>query len=235
MQNFIYHAEENDARYYGVTNYGSKHLEYAGKSLALLAEVNSRQVQANLVADYATTIYAGGNGQGNPESLVRWVKQADGTYKHDFTNFDRYLEMVAKAIGKPRTLRLNCWVGMQGNEKDPKRSVSVYDPATGQLSRLLQPPPGTPENYAFWKPVFEGVLERIKTRGWLDETTIGDNSWYGQAAPAVVDMAYKLWPEGEWSCTGHTASDGTLIGTQAGVAMKVRNANGVYSVPDPKR
>jgi hypothetical protein len=48
-------------------------------------------------------------------------------------------------------------------------------------------------------------------------------------------MAYKLWPEGEWSCTGHTAIDGTLKGSQPGVTMQVRNANAVYSVPDPKR
>jgi hypothetical protein len=235
MQNFLYHAEEAVARHYGVTNYSPKHLELVGKSLALLAEINSRQVQANLVIGFAVTGYMGGNGQGNPESLVRWVKQKDGTFKHDFTNFDRYLDMVAQAIGKPRTLRLNCWGAKQWNPSDLDKPVTVYDPATGQLSTLKQPPLGTPENYAFWKPVFDGVLARLKARGWLDETTLGYNPWNGAAPPTVVDVASKLWPEGEWSWTGHNPQEGAMAGSQTGVVMKVRNANTVYNLPDPNR
>ncbi len=239
MQNFLYHAEEAVARHYGVTNYSPRHLELVGKSLALLAEINSRQVQANLVIGFAATDYMGGSGQGNPESLVRWVKQADGTFKHDFTNFDRYLEMVAQAIGKPRTLRLNCWGATQWVDRNldtaGRKQVTVYDPATGQLSTLKQPPLGTPENYAFWKPVFDGVLERLKARGWLDETTLGYNPWNGGAPPTVVDVAYKLWPEGEWSWTGHNPQEGAMPGSQTGVVMKVRNANTVYSTADPGR
>jgi hypothetical protein len=235
MQNFLYHAEEAVASHYGVTNYGARHLELVGKSLALLAEINSRQVQANLVIGFATTTYMGGSGQGNPESLVRWIKQKDGTFKHDFTNFDRYLDMVAQAIGKPRTLRLNCWGAKQWNPSDLDKPVTVYDPATGQLSTLKQPSLGTPENYAFWKPVFDGVLERLKARGWLDETTLGYNPWNGAAPPTVVDVAYKLWPEGEWSWTGHNPQEGAMPGSQTGVVMKVRNANTVYSTADPGR
>jgi hypothetical protein len=235
MQNFLYHAEEAVARHYMVTNYSPRHLELVGKSLALLAEINSRQVQANLVIGFATTTYMGGSGQGNPESLVRWIKQKDGTFKHDFTNFDRYLDMVAQAIGKPRTLRLNCWGAKQWNPSDLDKPVTVYDPATGQLSTLKQPSLGTPENYAFWKPVFDGVLERLKARGWLDETTLGYNPWNGGVPPPIVDVAYKLWPEGEWSWTGHNPQEGAMVGSSTSIVMKVRNANTVYCAADPGR
>ena len=240
MQNFLYHAEEAVALHYGVANYGPKHLEFVGKSLALLAQINSRQVQANLVIGFATTTYMGGSGQGNSESLVRWVKQADGTFKHDFTNFDRYLEMVAQAIGKPRTLRLNCWGAPQwtdGRDSDSvgRKEVTVFDPATGQLSTMKQPPLGTPENYAFWKPVFDGILQRLKVRGWLNETTLGYNPWNGGVPATVVDVAYKLWPEGEWSWTSHSSGEGAVGGSQTGIVMKVRNANAVYTTPDARR
>ncbi|MEI8354392.1 MAG: glycoside hydrolase domain-containing protein, partial [Lentisphaerota bacterium] len=69
MQNFIYHAEEVEAKYYGVTNYSARHLELVGKALAVLAEVNSRQVMANLVCDFFANGYAGSSSS-NPESLV---------------------------------------------------------------------------------------------------------------------------------------------------------------------
>jgi hypothetical protein len=236
IQNFIYHAEEVDAKYYGVTNYSARHFELVGKSLALLAELNSRQVQVNLVCDFFANGY-GGSFNSNPESLVRWVKQPDGSFKHDFTNFDRYIKMVAETIGKPRTLRLNCW-----GEPNPQsaggwisrdfdntgaRSVTVFDPATGQLSRLKQPPLGTEENYRFWKPVFDEVLKKIKARGWLDETTLGYNAWFATSFPTLVDVANRLWPGGEWSFTGHNGSkDMVFKGTATN--MIVRHADTIY-------
>ncbi len=241
MQNFIYHAEELEAKYYGVTNYSARHLELVGKTLAALAELNSRQVMANLVCDFFACGYGGGSS--NPESLVRWVKQPDGTFKHDFTNFDRYLDMVAKTIGKPRTLRLNCW-----GEYNPKRTnttwidpgfdntgerpVTVFDPATGQLSRMKQPPLGTEENYRFWKPVFDEVRKKIKARGWLDETTLGYSAWFASSFPALVDVANRLWPGAEWSFTGHNGSQDMLFrGSDTNLAMIVRHSDTVYVSP----
>jgi len=242
MQNFIYHAEEMEAKYYGVTNYSARHLELVGNTLSLLAEVNSRQVMANLVCDFFANGYSGSMNS-NPESLVRWVKQPDGTFKHDFTNFDRYLDMVAKTIGKPRTLRLNCW-----GEYNPKRTgtawidsgfdntgerpVTVFDPATGQLSRMKQPPLGTEENYRFWKPVFDELLKKIKARGWMDETTLGYSAWFAASFPTLVDVANRLWPGGEWSFTGHNGMQDMLFrGSDTNLAMVVRHSDTVYVRP----
>ncbi len=239
IQNFLYNAEEVAAMHYGVTNYSDRHFELVGKSLALLAEANSRQVHANLSVGF--------KGRGNPESLVRWIKQADGSFQHDFTNFDKCLAMVAKSIGTPNTLRLNLWGG----------PVTVVDPATGKLANL-QPPEGE-EGYRFWKPVFDEMLKKIKARGWLDQTTIGCNIHSGVPSPATVGLAHRLWPEGEWSWTSHAAGEGARfagtmggdikedgktgsdahrlatgdfsgVGTNKIVLMTVRHADGVWMV-----
>jgi len=247
MQNFIYHAEEMEAMYYGVPLYSDRHFELVGKTLALLAELNSRQVMVNLVCDFFASGW-GGSVKANPESLVRWIKQPDGSFKHDFTNFDRYLEMVDKTIGKPRTLRLNCWgehggrpAGLVSDEKGwftkdfpGEKPVTVLDPATGQLSRMKQPPLGTEENYRFWKPVFDELLKKIKARGWLDETTLGYNAWYATSIPALVDVANRLWPGGEWSFTGHNGQSGMLFrGSDSNTVMTVRHADTVMNFPNP--
>jgi hypothetical protein len=234
IQNFLYHAEEVQAKHYGVTNYSARHLELVGKSLALLAELNSFQVQANLAIDFFVTPWPQNGGHSNPESLVRWIPQADGSYTHDFTVFDRYLAMVAKAIGKPRTLRLNCWgaIGRFSEGHQGRLSVTVLDPATARLSSVKQPPLGTKESLEFWKPVFRGMLERIKARGWLDETTIGFNDWYGGPSAQMVDVAHDLWPEGAWSFTGHNAGeDMVFAGTTTNASMAVRHSDGVYNLP----
>ena len=206
IQNFLYHAEEVEAMHYGVPNYSEKHLELVGKSLALMTEVNSRQVQANLAIDFFAQ-----TGNSNPESLVRWIKQPDGSFKHDFTVFDRWLDMIAKSIGKPRTLRLNCWGEDQPGLSQSGGSgmdVSLLDPATGKITRMPQPPPGTDQSYAFWKPVFDEILKKVKARGWLEETTLGYNQKAGVPSPALVAVAHRLWPEGQWSYTSHRAAEG---------------------------
>jgi hypothetical protein len=128
---------------------------------------------------------------------------------------------------------LNCW----GEPKPPwsasdfdqtgARPVTVLDPATGQLSRLKQPPLGTEENYRFWKPVFDEMLKKIEARGWLDETTLGYNAWFASSFPGLVDVANRLWPGGEWSFTGHNgAQDMVFKGTATN--MIVRHADTVY-------
>ena len=246
VQNFIYHAEEVAAQHYEVPNYSDRHFELVGKSLALLAELNSRQVQVNLVCDFFANGYSGSMSS-NPESLVRWIKQPDGSFKHDFTNFDRYLNMVAQTIGKPRTLRLNCWgdcnpgrVGTpwisEGFDNSGERPVTVLDPATGKLTRMKQPPLGTEENYRFWKPVFDEMLKKIKARGWLDETTLGYNAWFALSLPKLVDEANRLWPGGEWSFTGHNGAQDMLFrGTETNIVMTVRHADTVYVAPGPRQ
>jgi hypothetical protein len=234
IQNGLYHAEEVLARHYGVPNYSERHFELVGKTLALLAEVNSRQVHANLTINFC--------GRDNPETLVRWIKQPDGSFTHDFTVFDKYLDMVAKTVGTPNTLRLNCWPGAKSVLGDLNvndwggTTVSVLDPATGKLDKIPQPPLGTPESYAFWKPVFDGILLRLQKRGWLNHTTLGYNREFGTPQPAVVENAHKLWPAGEWSWVSHWTFEGARFvgmfkgaddGSTTGAAFGSANPGGL--------
>jgi hypothetical protein len=221
-QNFIYYAEEVLSKYYEVPPWSDKHFELIGKTLAVLAEANSRQVLANLAVDFY-----GKNT--NPESLVRWIKQPDGSYAYDFTNFDKYLDTVARTIGKPLPLRLNCW-GDPLSETAFYRgygapAVSLLDPQTGKLERLAQPKLGSKESLAFWQPVFAEILKKVRARGWLEATTIGFNSSHVRPTPAMVDVAYGCWPTGVWSWGSHAAQRGAVfVGTDTNHAMKVRHA-----------
>jgi hypothetical protein len=229
VQNFLYLSEDAMARYYDVPLWSDKHLKQLGQALALMAEANSRQVFANLAVDF--------HGAGaNAESLVRWIKQPDGSYKHDFTVFDKYMDTIAKSIGKPNNLRLNCW-GQPGGANGVgggAETVSSLDPATGKVGIIPQPPCGTAESLAFWQPVFGEILKKLKARGWLDAATFGYNSYKPPPTPAMVDVASKLWPDGTWSFTSHIGEGGLIFnGTDKSVAMPVRHADCVWNRGSP--
>jgi len=146
IQTVALQSQESVALSYNVPLWSDEHFKLMEPSLKLLAELNSRQLAMNLCLDFY--------GQsGNSESMVRWIKQADGTYTHDFTPFDKYLELAERAIGRPNMLRLNCWGewggkrGAEAKDSTQKASwgqspsqVSLLDPETGKLSRLDLPP-----------------------------------------------------------------------------------------------
>lgn len=220
VTNFGQSSPESLALHYGVPRWSDKHFELIGKSLALMAEVNSRQAIVDLCIDF----YGMG---GSPETMVRWIRQPDGTFKHDFSIFDKYLDTVNKAIGKPVLLRLNCWGEWMKDTKTEEwkwngpSKVTLLDPATGKTEPLEQPRADTPEFVAFWKPVLDEVRKKLEARGWFDVAAMGANSYCWGVSPKLVDAFHAIWPDGKWSYTAH---NGTL-------GMHFKGSDGKVSMP----
>jgi hypothetical protein len=218
QQNKLFSGEEGLAWHYKIPLWSDKHFEYMGKSLALASEVNSRQAIVPLVVEFHERT-------SNPESFVRWIKQPDGSFKYDYTLFDKYLDMVDKSIGKPKPLWLGwkCWISGDGAGNPVARTpVTLFDPATGKVERMPQPPPGAEEHLAFWRPVFEEIRKKLQARGWLDEVVFGYSDLQGSPAPEAVDAANKLWPGGEWTMYSHIGPF-AFVGSDQKVVMKVRH------------
>jgi hypothetical protein len=221
--------QEASAYHYKVPLWSKKHFEHMGKSLSLMAEINSRLVPLNFARDFYGE---------DRESMVRWVKQADGSYKHDFTILDKYLdlidkELVAKHGGKPFPLSLNCWGETDRKGKEEAvcgANVSLLEGRNGtsRCVPLKQPRIGTEESYRFWKPVFDEVLKRIKARGWLEVTAFGHNSYCHPPKRKVVNVAWRLWPKGVWNYTAHNGTLATWQGSDPGIKMRVGYASQVW-------
>ena len=217
MRNMAYHDDGCVAAHYKVPLWSDKHLEMVGRSHALMGEAASRHFRVNL------------------ENIVRWIKQPDGSFKHDFTSFDKYLDMIAKSVGKPQPLRIQAW-GNRGGVKSrgmPVTVVPLLDPATGKTEQLKSPDPNTDEAaaLAFWKPVFDGAFQRIKARGWLDATAFGWTSDKEGPDEALANLAEKLWPEGVWVMVSHEVTAAWKDADSPWV--KLRYACGVYAFGYP--
>jgi hypothetical protein len=213
-------SPESICRYYDVPRWSDKHFELMGKSFELMGQINSRQA----IIDISIDFYGLG---GQPETMVKWIKQPDGSYKHDWTVMEKYLDMVKKAIGKPTLLRVTTWrewnmksLGCETTNTSWSGSheVSMLDPASGAISRLEIPPADSPEFVTFWKPVFDELRKRIEARGWWDVTALGHTSYCWAPHPKLVDAYHALWPDGKYSYTAH---NGTLGGRFGGTTKDV--------------
>lgn len=211
-------SAESTAKHYNLPLWSEKHFEYMGQALALVAEVGARRVWMDFAINWAG---------GNDESVVRWIKKTDGTYRYDFTVFDKYLDAVDRSIGKPFPLRLNCW-GQIKADKDGKigwygpKSVTLLDPETGNVAPLEMPPPtdSMKECEEFWRPVLVEIRKKIEARGWLDVSCLGYNDYAGIPTPATVSMVHRIWPDAVWSNTCHGGAIATFHGLEKEVTMR---------------
>jgi len=210
MRYNIYQSPETVARHYKVDFWSDKHFELIAKSFEVLHAVGSKICVLDLVVNSPSL--------GNSQSMVRWIKQSDGSYKHDFTIVDKYLDVYEKKCGKPAIVLLNAWshyklkdkAKPKENKAKPKESkikplhVTVYDPKAKKLSTMPQPMYGTPESEKFWKPVFAGLRQRLEKRKWQDVAAVCYLSYCWAPPAELVDVYQKLWPDGRWFNCSHS-------------------------------
>jgi Glycoside hydrolase 123, catalytic domain/Glycoside hydrolase 123 N-terminal domain len=227
VHNLAVMSPDNLALYYKVPIWSERHFQLIGECLGLMKQMGSRNIEIDLAINYHGV-------PGNSQSMIRWIKGPGGSYTHDFSIFEKYLDVVARSIGKPLPMRLNCWGTVDQKNKtkvkgDRARYVTLLDPATKKLEQLEQPFPGSPESVKFWKPVFDGIRARVKKRGWEDVLAVGHQSYCWGPTPQMVDACNKLWPGAVWSYTAH---NGTLSGRwkgTGGLSMSVRYAECVWT------
>jgi hypothetical protein len=228
----IYQSPDSVARYYKVPLWSDKHWELMGKSLEVLAQagnklcviplaVNSpamentesmvRWVRKKEVSGVSVQVSGSENKAGNPAPDTRNL--TPDTYSYDFSILDKYLDLYAAKCGKPGILQLSAWENSdrgrleKKDQPPPPLSVTAFDPAAGKTEMLVQPPYGTPENEAFWKPVFTELRKRLEKRGWFDVAAALNANYCLDALPENVTVFKHLWPDGKWMSATHSCPE----------------------------
>ena len=78
---------------------------------------------------------------GNTHTMVRWTRRPDGTYDHDFSLVERYLDTAIKHLGRVPVVNFYCWEMFTGGkyferEARPKGKgmcFTTLDPKTGKI------------------------------------------------------------------------------------------------------
>jgi hypothetical protein len=205
------------ALHYKVPYWSDKHLKLIEQSYRLMAAINARRVDIDLVPVLRA------RSAPIEHSMLRLVPKKDGKgYTYDFSIIERIFDAVEKRMQAPLPLQVNCWGDDRKRGKDKKvtrawavsnEHVPVLDPETGNLSSIPNPPPGSEENYKFWKPILDDLRKRIEKRGWWKAVAIGHQSYCWQPAPEQLDVARRIWSDGVWNFSAHS---GTLNGVFKG-------------------
>jgi len=199
-------SPETVAMWYDVPLYGEKHFQLLEKSLERLGYVGNWTVHIPLICQ---------TNLGNAESMVRWVRKPDGSFRYDFSPVDRYLELAEKHMGKPRVVILQVWdffLGtagatmvhpeiqkiIPGVEDIP---VSMLDEKTGKVSTI------TVGRYDAkgkdrWRALVTELLAHLRKRGMDKSVVLGlSNDVY--PTREIVEFWKDLLPGVAWGRYSH--------------------------------
>ena len=192
-------SPESVAMRYELPLWSEKHWERVGRSLDRLARFGNKTIYIPVICR---------TNFGNAESMVRWIKEGEG-YKYDFTPMEKYLDLYLERVGKPQFVIFyvsdrhtgSGYFGRKAKNHNPI-PVSLLDPETGKITEMAGPSYDKPEVIEFFRPVAEGLRERLKARGLEGTFHIG-NASDSKPSQATVMCWKEVAPEAKWTQQGH--------------------------------
>lgn len=146
------------SRYYGVEPFSREHFDLMRPLMKLYADAGGKVITASIT-------HKPWNGQTYDafESMVTWLKKADGTWYFDYTVFDRWVEfMMSLGVRK----QINCYSMV------PWRLSFQYFDQAGNSFKFLEAKPGEAAYETFWMTMLQDFARHLKAKGWFDITHI---------------------------------------------------------------
>lgn len=147
-----------EARYYNVEPFSKEHFERMRPDMQNYADAGGKVITASIM-------HKPWNGQTyDPfESMVTWLKKADGTWYFDYTVFDKWVEyMMSLGVKK----QINCYSMVPW-----RLSFQYFDQASNSF-KYLEAKPGEPAYAEFWGNMLASFASHLKEKGWFDITHI---------------------------------------------------------------
>jgi len=180
-------SPESVAMYYKVPMWSDKHWELLEKTFSVLREVGTKTLY--ITAQRKTHF-------GNEHAMIRFIKEADGTYTPDLSIAEKYVDIAISRLGRIPVVGLYLWrapwvtgnYAGAGPRGDRKILLTLKDPKTGQLSEEEGPAWGTPEVVKLWRPVVDGVKKILNKHGMEKSLMIGLAGDYHPTDTALADL-----------------------------------------------
>ena len=195
----LYQSPTTISMQYKVPMWSEEHWELLEKSFALLSRAGNKMVNIPVVDKTQF---------GNEDSYIFWIKQPNGSYKYDFSVFDRYMKLVVKYCGPQDNVVMQIWhaSGWHARKSDQENTVTVIDAKTGERSHMQVPTFDTEEALAFWKPLLTELKARLTKMDMPDAMCIGILSDSTAPSPVFEMFDKAMPPVSKWHRGNHTAN-----------------------------
>ena len=176
------------ARYYNVEPFSEEHFELMRPIMTRYAEAGGKVITTSIM-------HKPWNGQTyDPfESMVTWMKKADGTWWFDYTVFDKWVEfMMSLGVKK----EINCYSMVPW-----RLSFQYFDQASNQF-KFFNGRPGDAEYEEFWMRMLQSFAQHLKKKGWFNITHIAMDERPLKDMLATIEVVRKADPDFKLSLAG---------------------------------
>ena len=176
------------ARYYNVEPFSEEHFELMRPIMKRYADAGGKVITTSIM-------HKPWNGQTyDPfESMVTWMKKADGTWWFDYTVFDKWVEFMMSCGVKKE---INCYSMVPW-----RLSFQYFDQASNQF-KFFNGRPGDAEYEEFWMRMLQSFAQHLKEKGWFNITHIAMDERPLKDMLATIEVVRKADPDFKLSLAG---------------------------------
>lgn len=185
-ENWTYHLDlwQNPysvARFYNVPLWSEEHFDYMRPIMTRYANAGGKVITASVID-------RPWNGQTEDafSSMVSKVKLIDGTWRYDYTVFDRWVEFMMSCGVKEQ---IDCYTVVPWALR-----FDYYDQATNSV-KVVNANPGEDEYENYWIPFLKDFASHLRAKGWLSRTAIAMDERPKDAMAAAEKVIFTACPE----------------------------------------
>ena len=176
------------ARYYQVPVWSQEHLDAMRPLMERLANAGQKVITASIM-------HKPWNGQTHDwfESMVTWIRKADGSWKFCFDIFDKWVEfMMSCGIDQ----EINCYSMVPWD-----LSFRYFDQATNNMAEV-RTAPGEAEYEEMWTSMLKAFSRHLKEKGWFGICTIAMDERPMEVMRKTIEVIRKSDPDFKISLAG---------------------------------
>ncbi|MFC1628119.1 DUF4091 domain-containing protein [Gemmatimonadota bacterium] len=168
------------ARYHHVELWSPEHFALLEPHLRLLLDAGQKVLTTTILHQpWGTQTY-------DPyDSMVEWIRGADGTWRYDYSIFDRYVEF---ATGIGFNGPINCYSTVPWTNR-----IYFADEATGDR-KSVDIPAGSDIYREMWTPFLRDFSRHLIRKGWLDRVTLAMDERPPEQMNPAIDLIRQEAP-----------------------------------------
>ena len=176
------------SRYYNVEPFSQEHFDLMRPIMKRYADAGGKVITASIM-------HKPWNGQTyDPfESMVTWMKKADGTWYFDYTVFDKWVEFMMSCGVKKE---IGCYSMVPW-----RLSFQYFDQASNSF-KFFNGKPGEPAYEEFWTRMLKSFAQHLKEKGWFEITHIAMDERPLKDMLATIEVVRKADPDFKLSLAG---------------------------------
>lgn len=171
----------SSAEYYNVEPFSEKHLEIMKSSMLKYKEIGGHAITTSIVEDAWNAQTYSKNDVHYP-SMIKWTKNADGTFEYDYTHFDKWVKFNKElGIGDKIVLySIAPWHNSFAYWEGDKLVYEKYKVGDARYTKV-------------WKDFLQDLVDHLTNMGWFEESYIGiDERGFSNAAFDIVDSVKNI-------------------------------------------